>query len=327
MTESASQASSSLKKDSPRAKERQDRSGIRRIVRSLFLYAVVPYMTLTILFTLFQRRLIYHLTPSPPLLVANAGFPGDAARDVTLTTDDGLTLHGWLLKADTARRHTQSDVAKSTEPSTPLVFYFPGNAMHRGGRVNDLRDFTALGCDVLIFDYRGYGENPGSPSETAMASDARAIWRLAVDELHVDPSRILLFGESMGGAVAVRLAQELCNEQTPPAGLITNATFASMPRLAACHYPLFPFRWLVWDRWTSVDRMPHVTCPVLMFHGTADQIVPIEEGRELFTAAPQCSTEGCEKTFVEIHGAGHNDIPVNRLRDHVFQLLSVLPER
>ena len=193
--------------------------------------------------------------------------------------------------------------------------------MHRLNRLNDLRDFTALGCDVLIFDYRGYGENPGSPSEAVLTRDARDIWQFAVDQLQVEPGRILLFGESLGGAVAVRLAQMLCREGTPPAGLITNATFASMPRLATWHYPLFPLGWLVWDRWPSVECIPHVTCPLLMFHGTNDQIVPCGHGRELFAAAPDCSINGCEKTFVEIAGAGHNDVPVSRLRKNVQELL------
>ena len=295
------------------------RCAVRRLPRLVGVYVLVPYLAVTLLFTLVQRRILYHATPSPPLAVAATGLPAGAAEDVTITSEDGLTLHGWLLKSERIEHSTETSAPKS-----PLVLYFPGNAQHRFGRLNDLQDFTALGCDVLIFDYRGYAENDGSPNETAIASDALAIWDYAVKSLRVEPERLFLFGESLGGAVAVRLAQTLCERQTPPAGLITNATFASVPRLAARHYPLFPFRWLVLDRWPSVERIGEVTCPLLMFHGSADEIVPIDEGRRLFTAAPDCSHDGCRKTFVEIHGAGHNDVPIRRLQEHVARLLSVV---
>src|SRR5690606_19443644 len=183
---------------------------------------------------------------------------------------------------------------------------------------------TDLGCDVLIFDYRGYAENAGSPSEAAMVSDARAIWQFAVDEIDRNPREIVLFGESLGGAVAIELAAWLSRQGTPPAGLITNATFDSIPDLAAAHYPLFPLRWLVWDRWGSVERIGQVTCPLLMFHGTADTLIPIEHGRRLFSAAPDRSADGIAKRFVPIEGAGHNDIPVSRLREEVLRLLETL---
>src|SRR5690606_3218023 len=181
---------------------------------------------------------------------------------------------------------------------------------------------TDLGCDVLIFDYRGYAENAGSPSEAAMVSDARAIWQFAVDEIDRDPGEIVLFGESLGGAVAIELAAWLSRQGTPPAGLITNATFDSIPDLAAAHYPVLPLRWLVWDRWGSIDRIGAVTCPVLMCHGTRDALIPIAHGRRLFEAAPDRSAGGVAKTVVPIENAGHNDNPVSRLREEVQAFLS-----
>jgi uncharacterized protein len=298
----------------------------RRLLRGGVMYGVVPYAAITLLFTIGQRQLLYHPMPSSGLAVAACGL-ANSASDVTLTTADGLTLHGWLIDAEPI---SGSDAAGSQQQPTagtdPLVIYFPGNASHRGGRLSDLCDFTRLGCDVLIFDYRGYAENAGSPSEAALAADARAVWKFAVEELNREPEEIVLFGESLGGAVAIDLAAWLSRQETPPAGLITNATFDSVPSLAAAHYPLFPLRWLVWDTWQSVDRIGEVACPVLMFHGTTDTLIPIEHGRRLFAAAPDRSACGIAKSFVPIEGAGHNDIPVSRLREEVQGLFESLSE-
>jgi uncharacterized protein len=298
----------------------------RRLLRAGVLFGVVPYAAITLLFAVGQRQLLYHPTTSTRLMVADAGLAGET-EDVTLTTADGLTLHGWLIDGSPAPAAPLADPQQEQlAAGCPLVIYFPGNASHRGGRVNDLGDFSRLGCDVLIFDYRGYAENDGSPSQAALTADARDIWRFAVKDLHRAPEEIVLFGESLGGAVAIDLAAWLSRQGTPPAGLITNATFDSIPSLAAAHYPVFPLRWLVWDRWSSVDYISHVTCPLLMFHGTADTLIPLDHGRRLFAAAPACSTCDIAKRFVPIENAGHNDIPVRRLEEEVRAFLESRPD-
>jgi uncharacterized protein len=294
----------------------------RRLLRGGVLFGAVPYAAITMLLAVGQRQLLYHPMPSSGLPVAECGL-ASTASDVTLTSTDGLTLHGWLLNAEANRRaEAAGSQVQQGVADLPLVIYFPGNASNRRGRINDLCDFTRLGCDVLIFDYRGYAENAGSPTEAGITADSRSIWQFAVEELNRDPGEILLFGESLGGAVAIDLAAWLSRQGTPPAGLITNATFDSIPDLAAAHYPVLPLRWLVWDRWGSIDRIGEVTCPLLMFHGTADTLIPLEHGRRLFAAAPDRSADGITKTFVPIANAGHNDIPVSRLRQEVRRLMS-----
>lgn len=297
----------------------------RRAVRFCCLFLVVPYLGIVVLFALGQRQLLYAPQSSAPLTAAQCGLDASAARDVTIQTDDGILLHGWLLNglSPVARDSETPDAAGETNP---LVLYFPGNASHRAGRINDLCDFTRLGCDVLIFDYRGYAENDGSPSEAAMTADARRIWEFAVGALETAPREVILFGESMGGAVAIHLASSLCRQGTPPAALVTNATFDSVPSLSTYHYPLFPFRWLVWDRWPSIERIDEVTCPILMFHGAADSLIPIQHGQRLFRAAPAQSVDGIPNRFVAISGAGHNDIPIARLEEELRRLLSSLAE-
>ncbi len=295
-----------------------------RLRRGLLIYAVVPYLAVVVIFTLLQRQLIYQPTRVASLRATECGLSSPAATDVSLTTNDGLTLHGWLLQAERSLNGDPPFDAPQTPD--PLLIYFPGNARHRGHRVSDLKEFTRNGFDVLLFDYRGYGDNPGSPNEAAMEADARLVWKFARDELDAEPGRIVLYGESMGGAVATHLAADLCEHSAPPAALITNATFASLPGTVAWHYPWFPFRYLLWDRWASVERMPQVTCPVLMFHGAKDEIVPLSEGHDLFAAAPGQSVNGCTKRFVELPSCGHNDIPITTLRDELHALLrAILP--
>ncbi len=294
------------------------RSWRARLGRGLFIYAVVPYLAVVAVFTLLQRRLIYQPTHVSSLLTTEFGLPSPGASDVTLTTNDGLTLHGWLLQAE--RPLDRDPHLHAPRPLAPLLIYFPGNARHRGRRVSDLKEFTRNGFDVLLFDYRGYGDNPGSPSETAMQADARRVWEFALDELDAVPDGIVLYGESLGGAVATQLAADLCEHSTPPVALITNATFASLSGTVAWHYPWFPFRYMLWDHWASVERMPQVTCPVLMFHGAKDEIVPLSQGRELYAAAPGQSASGCAKRFVELPSCGHNDIPITTLRDELHAL-------
>jgi fermentation-respiration switch protein FrsA (DUF1100 family) len=229
--------------------------------------------------------------------------------DIGLQADDGRTLHGWRFAGE------------GTDRPRWLVIYFPGNGGCRRDRCADCRDFTTLDCEVLLFDYRGYGDNGGSPSEEKFAADAEAIWRLATTELGYSPRNIVLFGESLGGAVATRLAAERAQAGEPPAALILNSTFASLGETVAWHYPAFPFQYLLWDRFASVDRIPHVACPVLHFHGTDDDLVPIAHGCRLFAAAPKASPGGIASRFVTIEGGRHNFITMSDMRSAVSELL------
>jgi fermentation-respiration switch protein FrsA (DUF1100 family) len=226
--------------------------------------------------------------------------------------EPGLTLHGWMFRAE-----------PTEEARSPfLVIYFPGNAGCRRHRVADCRDLTQHHCDVLLFDYSGYGDNLGSPGEAQFSADARSIWKYASRELGVPPERILIFGESLGGALATKLAAELSQAGTPPAGLILNSTFASLGDTVAWHYPAFPFRYLLWDQFPSVRLMPKVACPLLQFHGTADSTIPLEHGRRLFDAAPLSAANGVAKTFVAIPDGEHNYVGMGEMRSAVSRFLA-----
>jgi fermentation-respiration switch protein FrsA (DUF1100 family) len=211
-------------------------------------------------------------------------------------------LHGW--------HGASKQIAKAGGSRRPLVIFFPGNSGHRGFRKRDFELFTQIGVDLLLVDYRGYAENAGQPSEPWLANDAHATWRYAVETLKVPRERIVLFGGSLGGGVATRLAQELCRAGpgAGPGGLILRSTFTSMVDAGRARYPWLPIQHLLVERFPSVERIPEVTCPLLVVHGARDRVVPIEQGRRLFAAALPRSVCGVEKRFVELPESGHNDI-------------------
>lgn len=250
------------------------------------------------MFATLQRSLMYPaMTAERPLTASNYRLSGITFHDVVAMTEDGLTLHGW---------HAQADEVE--DRSRRLILYFHGNGGNRLHRIDDIDLLTGLGNDVLIFDYRGYAENDGSPSEQGLALDARAAWDYATRELQVPAERIIVFGESLGGGVAVTLVAEKCKAGTPPSGLILRSTFSSMTDAASFHYPWLPIRLALLDRYDSRSRIDAVTCPILMMHGDNDHVIPLSLGEKLFRVAPQESTSGVEKRLVILKGAGHNDV-------------------
>lgn len=289
--------------ESPRARSRRGKVLIR-----LALIAVCAYLGVAVLLTVFQRKLIYLPWRSESVPVAEAGLPAGRVHEFTFRTADGLTLHGWHLLAGERTCRTPSECDAELAAGRPVVLFFHGNGGDRRLRVDDCRLLTAADADVLLIDYRGYGENPGSPSEAGLMQDARGLWHYATRARDIAPGRIVLFGESLGGGVAAALCAELCTDGTPPAGLILRSTFSSLVDAAAYHYPWLPVDWLLTDRFASADVMGRITCPLLQIHGTADRVVPLASGRQLFDAAPAESANGIAKRFVELPGADHNDV-------------------
>jgi fermentation-respiration switch protein FrsA (DUF1100 family) len=153
-----------------------------------------------------------------------------------------------------------------------------------------------LGVATFLFDYRGYGRSEGSPSGKGILQDARAARAWLAKRAAVSPERLVIFGESLGGAVAVQLAAD-----GGARGLVLQNTFDSLGAVAACHYPWMPVRLLLRTRLDSADAIKAYRGPLLQFHGDSDRIVPYECGRRLFDAANE------PKQLVTIRGADHND--------------------
>lgn len=288
----------------------------RVVLRLLFLFVMVPYVAIGGLMIFMQRQLLFVPTKTERLHASQYSTADLPIDDVDIVAENGLILHGWRF-------------APQNPPSDPprLVLYFPGNAGCRRDRLQDCRDFTELGCAVLLMDYRGYGDNDGAPSESAFARDASHLWHYATTELKYEPDQIVIFGESLGGAVSIRLTSELSNAPvpTPPAALVLNSTFASMGDTVEWHYPAFPFRYFLLYPFPSIQRIPRVKCPVLQFHGTADETVPYSHGERLFTRVPE-SANGIAKQFVTIPDAGHNMISAADMSEAMRTLLDKLDQ-
>ncbi len=227
-----------------------------------------------------QRRLIYFPSPGPVPSVEQV-LPG--GRDVVIETDDGIRLGAWYLPA-------------SDEQRGPAVLICDGNGGDRSGRAGLAAELSALGLSVLLFDYRGYGGNPGSPSEKGLAADARAAQAWLAAQPEVDPTRIVYFGESLGAAVAIGLATE-----KPPAALVLRSPFTSLAEVGRVHYPWLPLGRILLDRYPSIDRIGSLTAPVMVIAGDRDDIVPESLSRKLYQAAPD------PKRYLLVPGTGHND--------------------
>ncbi|HEY7447916.1 MAG TPA: alpha/beta hydrolase [Vicinamibacterales bacterium] len=204
-------------------------------------------------------------------------------EEASFRTSDGLTLQGWFVRS-------------SSGPARYTVLMFNGNAGNRAYRAGVAAALRKYGLAVFLFDYRGFGGNPGSPSEGALAMDGRAAREYLLGRPDVVASRIIYFGESLGTAVAVELASA-----HEPAALILRSPFVSMTELARLHYPFLPARLLLRDRFPSVDHIRRVRCPLLIIAGSNDRIVPIEQSRRLHDVAV------APKTFLMIPEADHND--------------------
>jgi fermentation-respiration switch protein FrsA (DUF1100 family) len=246
----------------------------------LIVYSPVSLAFLLLVFWFGQRKMIY-LPSGDVLSPAEAGLR--RAELVSFPTEDGLTLSGWF-------------VPPATPGDGTTVIVFNGNAGNRSYRADLAMRMAEAGWAVLLFDYRGYGGNPGSPSEQGLAVDARAARRYADSRRDVDPRRVVYFGESLGGGVAVRLALE-----RRPRALVLRSPWTSLVDTARHHFPYLPVRWLIRDRYPSIDLIARLQCPVLVVAASDDSIVPTSQSRRLFEFAPE------PKQLVIVERADHND--------------------
>ena len=241
--------------------------------------AALAVVGLTGFMMLFEKQLIYIPHRQLELTPAEVGL---AADEVFLTAEDGVRIHGWYLPVEGSRR-------------TVLICHGnAGNVSHRLDRALLIQ--SNLGAAVFLFDYRGYGRSEGSPDEEGTYRDARAAYRYLERDRGLDPDRIVLFGESLGAAVALQLALE-----KRAAALVMESPFASVPAMARALYPFLPLGPVVRTRYDNLAKIGGLRLPLLVLHGDRDEIVPFAQGRQVFEAAPG------PKRFYAIPQARHND--------------------
>ncbi len=246
---------------------------------SFVITAAIIYAVLLGLLFVFQRNLMYHPS-SGHLDPAHYGVPEMTA--VKVVTDDGLSLTAWY-------RAPVNDDALT-------LLYLHGNAGHIGYRAGKVKPYLDAGYGMLLLSYRGYGTNPGYPTEEHLYLDSRAALKFLADE-RIPIFKTVIYGESLGTGVAVEVAQNL-----GIAGLVLEAPFSSMVDAAAHHFKLFPARLLLRDRYDSLSKINNIKAPILIVHGENDHTVPYFLGRKLYESAPK------PKEFYGIPNAGHNDL-------------------
>ncbi len=246
----------------------------------LLLALAGALLAVTTLMLVFEKRLVYFPFRAIEVEPGTLGLRHEAAW---LVAEDGVRLQAWLLPFVGARR---------------TVLVCNGNAGNMSYRLDRAQQMQQrLGVSVLLFDYRGYGRSEGAPDEPGTYRDARAAYRYAVEIKGVPPPNLVLFGESLGAAVAVHLALE-----KPAGALILESAFTSIPDMARAAYPFLPpVGPLIRTRYETIAKVPKLALPLLVLHGERDEIVPVAQGRRVFDAA------GGDKRFFVIPGAGHND--------------------
>jgi fermentation-respiration switch protein FrsA (DUF1100 family) len=259
----------------PGATKRRRRP-LRRLLTLVLGTVVCGYVAVCLFLFLAQGRLIYFpeqrygMTPKDVRL---------EYEEVTLAADDGVPLAAWY-------------VPHPSPKATFLICH--GNGGNMSDFCQTLKTLHRMGYSALVFDYRGYGGSTGKPDEQGFYRDAEAAWRYLVETRGQPPQRIVLLGRSLGAAVAIELAS-----RHSPAALITECAFTSLVDIGRQEYPLLPVSLLCTERNESIRKVPRVGCPKLFFHGAADEIIPLTNGRRLFEAAAE------PKRLVPT-GGGHN---------------------
>jgi fermentation-respiration switch protein FrsA (DUF1100 family) len=261
--------------------------GMRSLIWIAAILASV-YLLLGLMLYLFQGSMVFLANLPGRALDASPADIGLDYDDIHIDTADGEQLHGWYVSAQPG----------GGVQARGVLLFFHGNAGNISHRLESIAIFHRLGLDVLIVDYRGYGQSTGRPTEAGTYRDAQAAWDHLVGSRGVDPGRIVVFGRSLGGAVGAWLASQL-PPGAAPAGVIIESSFTSGADMAHRLYPVYPARLLTRLKYPVRDYAARLPCAVLVVHSRDDEIIPFDMGRALYEAAPG------PKTFLELRG-DHN---------------------
>lgn len=250
---------------------------------TIVLTVLGVYIAVVAMMYVAQRKLMYqpgYVLPSPTETLIPTAEPR------ALNSEPDLQLVSWFL---------------APADGMPVIVYFQGNAATIADRDFKVAPWHQAGYGVWLVGYRGYGGNPGFPTEDGLYADARAaLTELANDG--VRPDQIILYGESLGTGVATQMAWELSKNGTPAKGLVLEAPFSAMGDAAQDHYPFLPARLLVKDKFDSLSKIANIKTPLMIIHGARDRVVGQDHGRRLFAAASK------PKTALWLEEAAHNNL-------------------
>ncbi len=241
------------------------------------------YFGIVFIIYVFQRSLMY----SPETMMGEPEAHNlPEMTNLDLTTADGLNIQSWY---------------KAPQEDQPFLIFFHGNAGSIADRADKVRPYLDAGFGVILAGYRGFGGNSGNPTENGLYEDASTILRYLLD-INILPGRWVIYGESLGAAVATEMAYKYSIKNTPVGWVILEAPFSSMGDAAAFHYPLLPARYLVRDKYSSISKIGKIKSPLLIFHGAEDRTVPQKLGKKLFEAALE------PKLSLWLDNADHNNL-------------------
>ena len=243
----------------------------------IVVFVFIAYWGVGTILYFMQPKLLYHPVQGVPYTPAELDLEFE---DVFFESSDGLKLNGWFIPA---------------EDSKFTVLFCHGNGGNIMHRLDSINVFNNLGLNCFIFDYRGYGQSQGKPSENGTYEDAAAAQRWLTEHKHISADKIIFFGRSLGASVAAHLAARV-----PAAGLVLESAFTSFVNMGKKFYPYLPVRLFARFKYNTAEYLKQVRCPVMVIHSRDDELVPFEFGERLYEAANE------PKEFVQISG-GHND--------------------
>jgi len=250
------------------------------MVKTLISIGIILFLSYSLILVIVyfrQERMLYfpekEIGQTPDTISLNYD-------EIYFKTKDGLNISGWYIPAENEKG---------------VLLFCHGNAGNISHRVDSIKIFNSLNLSVLIFDYRGYGKSEGKPSEYGTYLDAEAAWDYLVNVKRKSPESIILFGRSLGGAVAAELAM-----RKKSAALIIESCFTSVPDLGKTFYPWLPIKLLSKFKYSTIDKIGSINCPKLIIHSPEDEIISFRHGEVLYEKAFQ------PKDFLKIKG-GHNE--------------------
>jgi hypothetical protein len=257
-----------------------------RTLLSILTIAISVYVVFALMLYLFQGRMVYLSNLPERALGASPSDIGLDYEDVSLTTSDNERLHGWYVPAANSKG---------------VLLFFHGNAGNISHRLESIEIFHELDLDILIIDYRGYGQSTGKATEQGTYLDAQAAWDYLINSRRIPADRIIVFGRSLGGAIGAWLGA-----QHTPAAVIIESSFSSGVDMARRLYPFLPVRLITRLKYPVADYAARLKCPVLVVHSRHDEIIPFTMGQAIYAAVKQ------QKKFLELRGDHNNGFLISQ---------------